>query len=374
LKKNCANMKQIQEQYGGLMKAHIVLAFLILLSVTGCNNTIEIGLEHSPTDAANLPATSAPVQVPTNTIIVPAATVPQPSSTVQVPGATLLPTDLPGQSTVQIFMIAVDDNGLTGSPVGCGDSVIPVQVQIPPTQGVLKAALTALLSVKDQFYGQSGLYNALYQSDLQVESVKIDAGKASVYLTGNLTLGGECDTPRVQAQLEQTVLQFPTVTDAVIYINGKPLADVLSLKGTEAQPSPTESLVQVFLIAMDDNGQGGVPVGCGDSAIPVQFSIQPTQGVMRAALETLLSIKDQYYGQSDLYNALYQSDLLVEKISIINGKASVYLTGNLNMGGECDAPRIQAQLEQTVLQFSTVTEAAIYINGRPLADVLSLKG
>ncbi|MBE3066905.1 MAG: GerMN domain-containing protein, partial [Chloroflexi bacterium] len=96
--------------------------------------------------------------------------------------------------------------------------------------GILKAALVALLSVKDQYYGQSGLYNALYQSDLQVETVSIDGGKASVFLTGTLLMGGECDAPRVQAQLEQTVLQFSTVTEAAIFINGKHLADVLSLK------------------------------------------------------------------------------------------------------------------------------------------------
>jgi hypothetical protein len=95
----------------------------------------------------------------------------------------------------------------------------------------LQAALVSLLSIKDQYYGQSGLYNALYQSDLQVDSITIVAGKASVYLTGTLLMGGECDIPRVQAQLEQTILQFPTVTEADIFINGKPLADVLSLKG-----------------------------------------------------------------------------------------------------------------------------------------------
>jgi hypothetical protein len=43
-------------------------------------------------------------------------------------------------------------------------------------------------------------------------------------------MGGECDSPRVQAQLEQTVLQFPSVTDVAIFINGKPLAEALSLK------------------------------------------------------------------------------------------------------------------------------------------------
>jgi hypothetical protein len=145
--------------------------------------------------------------------------------------ATSLPTDVPVSHTVQVFLIAVGDNGQTGSAVGCGDSAVPVQVQTPPTSQVLQAALATLLSIKDQFYGQSGLYNALFQSDLQVESITIVAGKASVYLTGTLLMGGECDTPRVRAQLEQTILQFPTVTEADIFINGKPLADVLSLKG-----------------------------------------------------------------------------------------------------------------------------------------------
>jgi hypothetical protein len=125
----------------------------------------------------------------------------------------------------------VDDNGQTGMPVGCGDSAVPVWVEISPTRGVMKAALEALLSVKDQYYGQSGLYNALYQSDLQVDSVSIDNnGKARVNLIGSLIMGGECDTPRVQAQLEQTVRQFPTVAEVAIFINDKPLADALSMK------------------------------------------------------------------------------------------------------------------------------------------------
>jgi hypothetical protein len=145
-----------------------------------------------------------------------------------------LPSGLTGGTStqfVQIFLIAIDDNGQGGLPVGCGDSIIPVQVEIPTTQGVLKAALESLLSVKTQFYGESGLYNALYQSDLQVESVSIVDGIATVNLTGRLLMGGECDNPRIQAQLEQTVLQFSTVTKAEIFINGKTLADALSLKG-----------------------------------------------------------------------------------------------------------------------------------------------
>ena len=199
------------------MKTRILAAFSILLFITACNNTFEVGIEHSPTVTLEQVANPAEAQAPAATLI--------PTADQGKPG---------GPSSVQmvkIFVIAVDDNGKAGIPVGCGDSAVPVMVEIPPTQEVLKAALEALLSVKYEYYGQSGLYNALYQSDLQVESVSIDInGKASVYLTGNLIMGGECDTPRVQAQVEQTVLQFPTVKDVVIFINGKPLSAVFSLK------------------------------------------------------------------------------------------------------------------------------------------------
>jgi hypothetical protein len=146
---------------------------------------------------------------------------------VPVVQATSSPSTKP--QLVKIFLIAIEDNGISGEKVGCGDSAVPVQVQIPHTLGVLKAALESLLSIKDQFYGQSGLYNALYQSDLRIKSVSIKEGKATIQLTGSIKLGGECDNPRLLAQLKSTALQFSTVSDAAIFINGKPIEEVLSL-------------------------------------------------------------------------------------------------------------------------------------------------
>lgn len=213
------------------MKSHILFVFLSILFVSACSGTMEVGIEHSPTVSSSSTAISTLGSTRMDTLLPPSATDPQPLSTIPVPVETTIPTDLPTQNMVQIYLIAVDDNGQSGTPVGCGDSVIPVQVEIPPTQGVLKAALVALLTVKNQYYGQSGLYNALYQSDLEVESLSINGSIATVYLTGTLRMGGECDAPRVQAQLEQTILQFQNVTGVTIFINGKPLGDVLSLKG-----------------------------------------------------------------------------------------------------------------------------------------------
>lgn len=131
---------------------------------------------------------------------------------------------------VKIFMVAVDDNGASGTKIGCGDSAVSVIREVPQTQAVLKAAMKQLISVKDKYYGQSGLYNPLYQSDLSLESVAIDNGKATIKFTGTLTLSGTCEDPRIEAQFMQTALQFPTVSKAEIFINGRNLKDILSQK------------------------------------------------------------------------------------------------------------------------------------------------
>jgi hypothetical protein len=148
------------------------------------------------------------------------------------PAATTETSETSPAQVVQIFLIAIGDGGQAGQAVGCGDSLVPAEQSLPPEVQEPRAALESLLAIEDQFYGQSGLYNALYQSDLQVEEVKIDsAGLATVNLTGQVRLGGECDSPRFQAQLEQTVRQFPSVQQVEIYINGQLMQEALSGQG-----------------------------------------------------------------------------------------------------------------------------------------------
>lgn len=215
------------------MKPWRMLAIIAVLLLSACG-TFELSVEQPtatppPTQLSSptlIPATQAPPPAsPTLTVVS------DPPSPSQQPPAAPEATSAPsGPQMVKVFLIAVDDNGASGEMIGCGDSAVPVQVEITPTQGVLRAALQALLAIKTKDYGQSGLYNALYQSNLQLDSVKIENGTASIYLWGSLTLGGECDNPRVEAQLMQTALQFSTVSQAEIFINNQPLKDALSLK------------------------------------------------------------------------------------------------------------------------------------------------
>jgi hypothetical protein len=213
--------------------------FLILgmVFLTACGR-FEVSIEpiYSPTATgiAQVPVnTATTILLPTEQVN-PTATITIPSSTPIIPAATqvppVLPTSTPGEQLVKIILIALEDNGQAGTLVGCGDSAIPITVTIPPTQSVLRAALEKLFSAKNQFYGESGYYNALYQSDLQVVGVTIEQKKAIIHLTGSVMLGGVCDAPRVEAQIEQTALQFSTVNEVAVFINDVPLEDVLSLK------------------------------------------------------------------------------------------------------------------------------------------------
>ncbi len=196
-----------------------------------------------PTTIAEVP-TAEPKVRPSTTTVVPATSAAQPTLT-PLPRLTLPPTlaptvaplALPTISTgakftqVKIFLIAIEDGGKSGPKIGCNDSVVAVDRTIAPTAAPLTAALNQLFSLHTQFYGQSGLYNALYRANIQVSKVTIVNGKATIQLTGTLNLGGECDDPRVEAQITQTALQFSTVRAVDVFMNGKPLQSILGGKG-----------------------------------------------------------------------------------------------------------------------------------------------
>lgn len=142
---------------------------------------------------------------------------------------------------------------------------------------------------------------------------------------------------------------------------------------TEGEQTGRFTRTNIYLIAIEDNGQRGKAIGCNDSVVPVDVQIEPTVAPMRAAFEELLSLDSRNYGQSGLYNALHASDLSVESVDIDNREAQIHLSGTLMQGGTCDTPRIEAQLQETALHYSTVDSVSITINGEPLESVLSLR-
>jgi hypothetical protein len=139
--------------------------------------------------------------------------------------STPTPTAGAGADTVKVALIASGDGTL-----GCGDGVVLVDRRIAPSRAPLTTAIRELLSIKDRSYWQSGLINALYLSELEIEGVTVVQGKATIRLKGHLALSGVCDVPRVAAQLEATARQFASVQDVAIFLNGTPLSEAWSLR------------------------------------------------------------------------------------------------------------------------------------------------
>ncbi|MBI3536905.1 MAG: GerMN domain-containing protein [Chloroflexi bacterium] len=203
------------------MRAKILIVFAALF-FSGCV-TVE-NPAPQPQPKPNPPATelilesTATRSAPT---LAPIATRPAPTSE---------PTLTSPTTRVKIFLIALEDNGKTGKKIGCNDSAVAVERVIPATTAPLRAALEELFSLRDRNYGQSGLYNVLYQSNLKLESASIAETKATIHISGALRLSGICDNPRVEAQIEQTALQFSTVKSVDVFLNNVALEKVLSQK------------------------------------------------------------------------------------------------------------------------------------------------
>lgn len=164
----------------------------------------------------------------------------------------------------------------------------------------------------------------------------------------------------------KSLIQKVTVNKSSNHVSPTPIRTVS--KNVSAQ---TVHLVKVYLIAIEDNGKSGKKIGCGDSLVSVQKSIQPTTEPIQAALSELFAIKDKYYGQSGLYNSLYNSDLHVANVIAGKGMTSVELTGGVSLDGECDNPRFDSQVKETVRQFAPGQQITILINGKNLDDLLS---
>ncbi len=138
----------------------------------------------------------------------------------------------PAASRIKIFFVALSDNGKSGKAIGCGDSIVGVERAVSsPENDLVAAALAALFQEKNAYYGESGLYNSLAGSNLQIKKISAVNGVYTVELSGAVSLGGSCDDPRFYSQIMETIQQFPTVKKAEVFINGKKLEDVVSEKG-----------------------------------------------------------------------------------------------------------------------------------------------
>ncbi|MDQ0028731.1 hypothetical protein [Arthrobacter bambusae] len=129
----------------------------------------------------------------------------------------------------------------------------------------------------------------------------------------------------------------------------------------------------VYYVAIGNGGTSGPMIGCGDSLVatttaPVRFTDQ-----VGPSIGTLLANKSRDVGMSGLVNVLYQSKLTYLGGELNDSTITIYLSGQFMLAGVCDIPRAKAQLEFTAMAASGATRAQVFVNGRPIDDVLSLK-
>jgi len=185
----------------------------------------------TPTTPTTTTATpTAPVSTPaapTSTAAAP------PSSEPASPPATEEPTSpgLPEQvAPLTLYYVAIDDQGISGPLIGCGDSLVATTTAPVRFTDQVRPSIETLLANKSRDVGLSGLVNALYQSSLTYAGGELDGSTITIWLTGQFMLGGVCDIPRAKAQLEYTAMTASGATSAQVFVNGRPIDEVLSLK------------------------------------------------------------------------------------------------------------------------------------------------
>jgi hypothetical protein len=204
---------------------------LFLVGLVWLAATLACAMPTAPTPTAAPTQALQPTTAPTTAPALPTSPPPQPTTALPVPTAPLAPTTPPEQTVNQVtfYLVALEDDGKSGVKIGCGDSLVAVTQPVDATNVPVNVALEKLFSYKTQFVGESGLYTALYQSDLKVDSVdRGPAGDVRVALSGTVALGGVCDNPRFQGQIEQTILASSGASAVNVTINGKPLSEIVS--------------------------------------------------------------------------------------------------------------------------------------------------
>jgi hypothetical protein len=157
---------------------------------------------------------------------------PEPTSTTLATTSPIPTNQLEDQVT--LGFVSLENQAAQDTTFGCGDSIVTVQREVvSPETPSLEAALNQLLTSETTFTDDQGnqLTNVLAQSKLTVEQIDETANTVSVYLEGNLSLAGTCDTPRFEEQLRSTIEANSNASTFEIYINDEILEEALSAQG-----------------------------------------------------------------------------------------------------------------------------------------------
>jgi hypothetical protein len=136
---------------------------------------------------------------------------------------------------------------------------------------------------------------------------------------------------------------------------------------------PKEHDVAVILIAQMPKSGKAKDIGCGNTTKAMTQKSTFQGDVVEDALKVLFALTRAGYENGELYNALYQSNLKVQSVQTRDDVVTVHLTGNIKMSGECDIPRVRAQIIDTIKAASDAKKIVVWVNDKSLDEALSLE-
>jgi hypothetical protein len=151
------------------------------------------------------------------------------------------------------------------------------------------------------------------------------------------------------------------------YDDGSSLLEILKRDRDSAENSQA---IMIYLVAVGDNGKTGKKIGCDDSLIAITRNIKKTAAPLTAAIRELLLTPEHPEGTPKLENFWKGNNLKVRSVSLVNGTATIRLSGQVFVAGVCDEPRIQSQIEATARQFRNVKRVKVFIGKQTLADAV----
>jgi len=128
------------------------------------------------------------------------------------------------ENSVEIFLVAGEKKENEGK---CKNKLVSIVREVDSDSSLL-VAYEMLFLEKEKEISPDRLYNSLYQSSIDVESVELNDGVAEVRLRGEIVMDGVCDPVWMKEQLLSTALQFEEIKNVEIYINNAPIEDALS--------------------------------------------------------------------------------------------------------------------------------------------------
>lgn len=122
-----------------------------------------------------------------------------------------------------------------------------------------------------------------------------------------------------------------------------------------------------YLVDLGGKGTTGKEIGCGDKLVQVKRTISPADAsessMIAGTLNELFSLKQSDLDELKLYSAFMQSRLKLIGVSVDGTTATIRMTGTVQLGGVCDAPRFKGQIEETVRMFSGIKKIKVVLNG-----------